>query len=202
MTVINQEIYADDYSAYNNLGGRKTPPKVKARFIDLATLERDKNESIAKIDKQALIAKSAIEAEYRNAIARLASDLKKAQTDIAKADKLSKKKPSVSRAESMSKVRSQKITSQSLLKRLEEFEGCCAYCYEHLGKNKQVDHVMPISKLGADVLENIVYACQSCNCSKGDRDPIKWYRSQPFWSEVRESKLLSVTGRLDSLTVE
>ena len=168
---------------------------------DILSLEKLRNDAIAEIKRQASIAMAAVDGEYRLAIARLASDLKKAQDGIAKADRLGKKKPTVSRTDAKAKVRCEKITPQSLATRLKDFGGDCAYCYEPLGKNKQIDHVVPISKMGADVIENIVFVCQSCNCSKGDRDPIKWYRSKSFWSKEREAKLLSVTGKLDALKV-
>jgi 5-methylcytosine-specific restriction endonuclease McrA len=96
-------------------------------------------------------------------------------------------------------AKEEKMTQKDLSDRLKLFDGCCAYCGEHLGKNKQIDHVVPISKLGADTLDNVVFACHSCNTSKGNRNLLDWYRSKPFWSQERELKVLSITGKLDAL---
>jgi len=46
----------------------------------------------------------------------------------------------------------------------------CAYCGEKPQKLTQ-DHVLPLSKGGGYIKENIVPACLSCNCSKQDNVP-------------------------------
>ena len=48
----------------------------------------------------------------------------------------------------------------------------CAYC----GKSGQLslDHVIPRLKDGPDAADNIIYACRSCNSSKGARDMVQW----------------------------
>lgn len=50
------------------------------------------------------------------------------------------------------------------------FEFTCAYCgtgtYDGLG----IDHVIPVSRGGANVIENVVPCCRSCNSKKGDDD--------------------------------
>lgn len=42
----------------------------------------------------------------------------------------------------------------------------CQYCY---GPAESIDHVIPRSKGGEHVWENVVAACRSCNVRKGDR---------------------------------
>lgn len=177
----------------------KKEQQAKFSGFDLPTLLKQKNEAIAKIDRQASEAKAAIEREYKLAVLKITNDLKQAHAEIRRTEKLKNKKPSVSRTEAKSKVRSEKMTQKNLSDRLKLFDGCCAYCGEHLGKNKQIDHVVPISKLGADTLDNVVFACHSCNTSKGNRNFLDWYRSKSFWTQERESKVLSVTGKLDAL---
>lgn len=167
--------------------------------FDLSVLAKERDKAIAEIDRKANEAKAVIERDYRIAIAKITEDLKHACSEIKRSDRLKNKKPKVSRSEAKSKVRSQKITAKSLDERLKFFDGNCAYCGEFLGKNKQIDHVVPISKLGADTLENIVYVCHSCNTSKGNRDFLDWYRSKSFWTQEREDKVISITGRLDAL---
>ncbi|WP_179814721.1 HNH endonuclease [Allostreptomyces psammosilenae] len=47
----------------------------------------------------------------------------------------------------------------------------CAYCGDMA---KHLDHVMPLSKGGADVESNILPACQRCNLSKGAKTLAEW----------------------------
>lgn len=62
--------------------------------------------------------------------------------------------------------------------------GKCMYCEKPLEHYRKVtyDHVVPVSKGGADDWENIVAACQDCNQSKGDHLPKgKWRpRQMPY----------------------
>ena len=53
--------------------------------------------------------------------------------------------------------------------------GCC-YC----GREEKLtlDHLVPVSRGGSDAIVNIVWACQSCNSSKGGRDLLVWYDSR------------------------
>lgn len=60
------------------------------------------------------------------------------------------------------------FTLPQWLEVLGEFGHCCAYCLR--GDCKlTMDHVIPISKGGEHVRENIVPACKSCNSRKKDR---------------------------------
>ena len=54
--------------------------------------------------------------------------------------------------------------------------GMCAYCQRKLSlKELTCDHVVPKSKGGAFVWDNIVAACPPCNTQKGDQMPTgKW----------------------------
>lgn len=71
---------------------------------------------------------------------------------------------------------------------LKYFNSACAYC----GSDKKIeqDHFVPISKGGEYAKENIVPACESCNCSKNNRDFFVWYPRQKFYSKKRETKIL------------
>lgn len=72
-------------------------------------------------------------------------------------------------------------------KTLEEFNHECAYC----GKsgNLQQEHIIPLSKGGYYTKQNIIPACAFCNASKKDRDLMKWYPKQPYYSEKRLQKI-------------
>jgi 5-methylcytosine-specific restriction endonuclease McrA len=48
----------------------------------------------------------------------------------------------------------------------------CFYCGHK--RKLTADHVAPLSRGGAHVVENIVPACKSCNSSKGNKDPLTW----------------------------
>jgi len=48
----------------------------------------------------------------------------------------------------------------------------CLYCGDQFkGEQLTRDHVVPVSKGGADSWTNLVTACRRCNQRKGDRDP-------------------------------
>jgi hypothetical protein len=49
----------------------------------------------------------------------------------------------------------------------------CAYCGET--SDLTLDHIIPLSKGGPDLPENIVQACKKCNCSKQGQDVFEWY---------------------------
>ena len=48
----------------------------------------------------------------------------------------------------------------------------CHYCGADAS---QVDHVLPRSRGGLDVLDNLVPACALCNHAKGDMTPEEWF---------------------------
>ncbi|MBK6725851.1 MAG: HNH endonuclease [Xanthomonadales bacterium] len=48
----------------------------------------------------------------------------------------------------------------------------CMYCGQHFGRPQLTrDHVLPTSRGGRDVWENVVSACLACNVHKGGRTP-------------------------------
>jgi 5-methylcytosine-specific restriction endonuclease McrA len=48
----------------------------------------------------------------------------------------------------------------------------CLYCGQHCARNELTrDHVVPLSRGGRDVWENVVSACLACNLKKGGRTP-------------------------------
>ena len=52
----------------------------------------------------------------------------------------------------------------------------CSYC----GSTDRltVDHLIPRAKLGEDLAHNIVWACTSCNSSKGAKDMLEWHQEK------------------------
>ena len=73
-----------------------------------------------------------------------------------------------------------KICGNAYKERWEQFGNACAYC----GKTTelQIDHVIPVSSSGPNVLHNIAPCCATCNASKKDKEVYAWYRAQPFFS--------------------
>lgn len=56
--------------------------------------------------------------------------------------------------------------------------GRCAYCKVSLNKvRKHVDHIMPLARGGSNGRENLQYLCQTCNQTKGARDPVAFAQS-------------------------
>lgn len=56
--------------------------------------------------------------------------------------------------------------------RLADFDGLCAYGCGSAATTH--DHIWPVGRGGRSVPGNVVPACQSCNSSKKDGDPIPW----------------------------
>lgn len=82
------------------------------------------------------------------------------------------------------------ISVAALRQRFNEFGNCCAYCGGT--SDMQAEHVEPISKGGAHDIGNIVPSCWPCNASKRTNDMETWYRSQPFFSELRLHRIRRV----------
>lgn len=71
----------------------------------------------------------------------------------------------------------------------------CSYCGDEVELTQE--HFTPLSKGGGYTVNNIIPACVSCNCSKKDRDFLKWYPEQKFYSEVRENKILEYLNYIE-----
>ena len=63
------------------------------------------------------------------------------------------------------------LTAQEWVDILKEYKFRCAYCGKEftLFDRETKDHVIPISKGGDNIKENIVPACRSCNCKKHNK---------------------------------
>lgn len=72
---------------------------------------------------------------------------------------------------------------------LSKFENVCAYCGS--ASDLSIDHVVPTSKLGKHVKNNVVPACRSCNSSKSNKDLEEWYPTKYFFDNKRYTKILS-----------
>jgi 5-methylcytosine-specific restriction endonuclease McrA len=53
--------------------------------------------------------------------------------------------------------------------------GRCCYCGDELvGNTMHLEHVVPLSRGGAHTLDNLSWACASCNLSKGPKLLVEW----------------------------
>lgn len=68
--------------------------------------------------------------------------------------------------------------------------GECIFCGSK--KNLTIEHLIPVSKGGTNEINNLFPSCKKCNCSKGPKDWIKWYREKDFYSLKREKKILKL----------
>lgn len=82
------------------------------------------------------------------------------------------------------------ISVSAIRQRFNEFGNCCAYCGD--GGDMQIEHVHAVDNGGPHDIGNIVPACQRCNTSKRTNDMVTWYRSQPFFSELRLHRIRRV----------
>lgn len=81
------------------------------------------------------------------------------------------------------------VTAEQWQECLAYFECSCAYCGSP--ERITVEHIIPVSKFGANRIYNVIPACHSCNSSKRDRDILEWYPKQPFYTESRLLKIHS-----------
>lgn len=83
-------------------------------------------------------------------------------------------------------------SNEQVKQRYADFDKLCAYC--GCVEATTLDHFIPVSKGGPDVISNLVPACSFCNPSKHNKDAEVWYKSQSFFSEKRWRKILKVLG--------
>ena len=82
------------------------------------------------------------------------------------------------------------ITKDQWLEMMKFFDFRCAYSGEVLSKKtRSVDHIVPISTGGDNMIWNMVPMTRSLNSSKHDKDMEKWYREQSFYDPSRLQKI-------------
>lgn len=74
----------------------------------------------------------------------------------------------------------------------------CIYC--GTTENLVYDHLMPRSRGGPDISDNIVMACNKCNSSKGDKGVYEWFKLDRRYEVPRivEGKILKLLYALHS----
>lgn len=66
------------------------------------------------------------------------------------------------------------ITASQIECLYQEQNSRCAYCGITLHGEYHIDHAIPLSRSGANSVENILIACGYCNRSKGDKMLTEW----------------------------
>jgi hypothetical protein len=90
----------------------------------------------------------------------------------------------------------------------EAYNHCCGYCgvsEVQIGGTLEIDHFHPLAYGGSDVLDNLVYACTTCNRFKTNYwpsadAPAGFYLLHPGKDNLGEHIALSVNGYLQGLT--
>ena len=86
------------------------------------------------------------------------------------------------------------ITKDQWLEMMNFFDWKCAYSGEYLGGNdnsfnRTIDHIVPISTGGDNMIWNCVPMLRSLNSSKHNKEMLEWYREQDCYSEARLAKI-------------
>lgn len=84
------------------------------------------------------------------------------------------------------------ITLEQWVECMNFFEWKCAYSDEYIGgktNQRTLDHITPISNNGEHEIWNLVPMKRSYNSSKNNKDMLKWYKEQDFYSEERLNKI-------------
>lgn len=63
--------------------------------------------------------------------------------------------------------------------------GRCVYCDRE--SSEEVDHVVPLSRTGADHWGNLVPACKACNLGKSDKGLFVWVAELTYRERARDS---------------
>jgi len=80
-----------------------------------------------------------------------------------------------------------KVTTARFRRRIfAEWDHQCGYCADPADT---LDHVLPRSRGGLTVAENLVPACRRCNGAKGSSDWREWFTHQPWHCPDRAARI-------------
>lgn len=163
--------------------------KITQSAPTVAELIEKQSQKIINEEKAEFLEDGGTEEEWKKEYGRRRHHIKMA-TDpeyVAYMRQKSKRRKAQMRASVAIQVKGRQIRA-----RFAEFGHRCAYC--GADGDLHIEHVVPISKGGPHSIGNIIPACKDCNFSKRDSDAEAWYRSQPFYSELRWRKICRVLG--------
>lgn len=67
-----------------------------------------------------------------------------------------------------------RVTDRDIVRLLNRFYYCCAYCGRDISNGFHIDHVVPLARGGSDGIGNYLPACPFCNESKGAKTLVEW----------------------------
>lgn len=70
---------------------------------------------------------------------------------------------------------SEKLEKAEIIKLYYEQNGRCYYCNGDISDDATLDHVVPVSEGGENLLRNIVLACMKCNSQKSTQDAVAFF---------------------------
>ena len=82
------------------------------------------------------------------------------------------------RAQRRAGIAGSRVSAQEWTDRIGEFQGLCAYCARPA--KMSMEHITPLSRGGPHTIDNVVPACQRCNCSKNGRTLLEWLIARPL----------------------
>lgn len=82
-----------------------------------------------------------------------------------------------SKANRRAREKNQGIVTKSELRMLKSKSTKCYWCNCKIGKDYHFDHYVPLSKDGANTIDNLVVSCVSCNYTKKAKDPLVFANS-------------------------
>jgi len=89
-----------------------------------------------------------------------------------------------------------KVAKKRFRKQIFEYWKCCAYCRRE--NPTTLDHVVPKASGGTTTKQNLVACCADCNLRKSAENWYSWYRSQDFWTQEREDRILCWVNQSDA----
>lgn len=96
------------------------------------------------------------------------ADLVEADGDVIRSERLTMSSPAVIRLRYMVRAPRRRIASVSRRAVFARDDYRCQYCGD---RADSIDHVVPRSRGGRDVWDNLAAACRPCNSKKRDRTP-------------------------------
>lgn len=81
-----------------------------------------------------------------------------------------------------------KVTKEEWAACLDAYNHACSYCGKDIaGFDCTQDHIMPVTRGGLHVIENIVPACRSCNARKKNKLPHEWQAYRQLITAIQVS---------------
>lgn len=189
------EKFRENQQRYQNSEkGRATKKRYSSAYNARSEVKARKKEWASSPENKAKI--DLWQAKHRKTEARRLAALKYSRSEYGKANCLKNYRKRRAR---LNDAHTSAYSVEQLKDHFAKFGDRCVYCGED-GTNRKVtvDHLLPISRGGADALGNLVPACSRCNRSKSAADVYEWYKRQDFYNKKQWRLILKVLGKTES----